>query len=85
MTKEEATDTQRILIVDDDPDIHQLLLIALKQTGRYIESAFDGTEGLKKFQEAHWDLVITDVIMPGIDGMELLDRIRHIRPETPSL
>ncbi len=83
MALEEQTDTQRILIVDDDPDIHQLLVIALRQTGRYIESAFDGLEGLKKFEEARWDLVITDVIMPGIDGMELLDRIHIIRPETP--
>lgn len=74
---------KRILIVDDDPDIHQLLTFALRETGRYLESAFDGLEGLKKFEEAHWDLVITDVIMPGMDGMELLERVRSIRPETP--
>jgi CheY-like chemotaxis protein/anti-sigma regulatory factor (Ser/Thr protein kinase) len=74
---------KRILIVDDDPDVHDLLKIALKETGRYLESAFDGIEGLKKFGAAHWDLVITDVIMPGMDGMELLERIRKMRPETP--
>jgi CheY-like chemotaxis protein/anti-sigma regulatory factor (Ser/Thr protein kinase) len=83
MNTVDQTAPQRILIVDDDPDVHQLLQIALKQTGRYLESAFDGAEGLKKFEEAHWDLVITDVIMPGIDGMELLDRIRRTQPETP--
>src|SRR5580704_7492394 len=76
-------DTKRILIVDDDPDVHQLLTVALKESGRYLESAFDGLEGLKKFEEAHWDLVITDVLMPGIDGMQLLERVRGIRPETP--
>jgi uncharacterized protein YukJ/DNA-binding response OmpR family regulator len=79
----DQTDTQRILIVDDDPDVHELLRIALKQTGRYLESAFDGAEGLKKFEEGRWDLVITDVIMPKIDGMELLERILRIRPEMP--
>jgi CheY-like chemotaxis protein/anti-sigma regulatory factor (Ser/Thr protein kinase) len=76
-------DTKRILIVDDDPDVHQLLTVALKESGRYLESALDGLEGLKKFEEAHWDLVITDVLMPGIDGLQLLERVRGIRPETP--
>ena len=76
-------ETRRILIVDDDPDVHRLLDVALKDTGRYVESAFDGIEGLKKFEEGHWDLVITDVIMPGMDGMELLGRVRRLRPETP--
>jgi CheY-like chemotaxis protein/anti-sigma regulatory factor (Ser/Thr protein kinase) len=76
-------EAKRILIVDDDPDVHDILRIALLNTGRYLESAFDGLEGLRKFQEAHWDLVITDVIMPGLDGMELLERVRKIRPQTP--
>jgi len=74
---------KRILIVDDDPDVHHLLTVALKDSGRYLESAFNGLEGLRKFEAALWDLVITDVIMPGIDGLELLDRIRRIKPETP--
>lgn len=77
-------DAKRILIVDDDPDVHDLLRKALNDTGRYLESAFSGDEGLKKFEAAHWDLVITDVIMPGgMGGMELLERVRKIRPETP--
>lgn len=76
-------ETKRILIVDDDPDVHRLLAMALRETGCYLESAFDGIEGLKKFENAHWDLVITDVIMDGIDGMELLRRVRSMRPETP--
>ena len=74
---------KRILIVDDDPDVHQLLAMALRQTGRYLESAYDGAEGMKKFEGARWDLVITDVIMPGIDGLELLERVRGARPEVP--
>src|SRR6202034_393362 len=74
---------KRILIVDDDPDVHHLLRVALRETGRYMESAYDGLEALKKFEDGQWDLLITDVIMPGIDGMELLERISKIRPETP--
>ena len=61
-------EAKRILIVDDDPDVHQLLQKALEETGCYLESAFDGLEGLKKIEDANWDLIITDVIMAGMDG-----------------
>jgi CheY-like chemotaxis protein/anti-sigma regulatory factor (Ser/Thr protein kinase) len=74
-------ESKRILIVDDDPDIHVLLTKALARTGRYFESAFNGDEGLQKFQSANWDVVITDVIMPLMNGMELLEHIRKLRPE----
>jgi CheY-like chemotaxis protein/anti-sigma regulatory factor (Ser/Thr protein kinase) len=77
------SESKRILIVDDDPDVHRLLTVALKGTGRYLESAADGVEGLSKFEQGHWDLVITDVIMPGMGGMELLERVHRIRPEIP--
>jgi CheY-like chemotaxis protein/anti-sigma regulatory factor (Ser/Thr protein kinase) len=79
----EATEPKRILIVDDDPDVHQLLRTALRDTGRHLEFAGDGSEGLKKFEAGRWDLVITDVIMPGVDGMELLARVHRERPEIP--
>jgi DNA-binding response OmpR family regulator len=74
---------KRILIVDDDQDVHQFLTIALKDTGYYLESACDGIEGLRMIEAAQWDLVITDVIMPRMDGMELLGRVRRIRAEMP--
>src|SRR5437016_1954459 len=77
------TGAKRILIVDDDPDVHGLLTKALGKSGSYCESAFDGLEGWQKFEEGPWDLVITDVIMPGMDGMELLERMHRARPETP--
>src|ERR1700728_586345 len=76
-------EAKRILIVDDDPDVHHLLTTALKETDCYIESAFDGLEGLKKVEDAPWDLLITDVIMGGMDGLELLERVRRIRPHMP--
>jgi CheY-like chemotaxis protein/anti-sigma regulatory factor (Ser/Thr protein kinase) len=73
---------KRILIVDDDPDVHQLLAAALQAPDRHIDSAADGLEGLARVQAAPYDLVITDVTMPGLDGLELLERIRKIRPDT---
>jgi CheY-like chemotaxis protein len=72
---------KRILIVDDDPDVHQLLIAALAAPDREIESAFDGISGFHRVEGAPYDLVITDVNMPELDGMALLQRIRQIRPD----
>lgn len=83
MTGADQSSGKRILIVDDDPDVHRLLEAALRDNGYSLESAFDGIEGLKRFQEGHWDLVITDVIMPGMDGLELLGRVRGFSTRTP--
>lgn len=74
---------KRILIVDDDPDIHQFLAIALRPASCHIESAFDGAEGLQKIQASDWDLVITDVLMPAMNGMEVLERVHRLRPALP--
>ncbi len=74
-------DKKRILIVDDDPSVHELLRVALEAGDREIVTASDGLEGLKAVESSPWNLVITDVLMPGMDGMALLERIRVLRPE----
>ena len=74
--------SKHILIVDDDPDIHPLLIAAIGAPDRQIESAYDGLAGLRCVEQAPYDLVMTDVNMPGLDGMALLERIREVRPET---
>jgi DNA-binding response OmpR family regulator len=83
MANADKVNPGRILMVDDDEDVHQFLTIALKDRGYYLESAYDGIEAFRKIESAHWDLVITDVIMPQMDGMELLGRVRRIRAEMP--
>ena len=77
-----VSDDKRILIVDDDRDVHQLLAAALTAPDRKIDSAYDGQEGLERFEAAAYDLVLTDVNMPRLDGMALLARIRMLRPAT---
>ncbi|MBV8865974.1 MAG: response regulator [Acidobacteriaceae bacterium] len=75
----------RILVVDDDPDIHHLLTAALKDANYLIESRFDGLQALSLLETLSFDLIITDVRMPGLNGLELLRRIHEVRPGTKVL
>src|SRR5258708_3922465 len=72
----------RILIVDDDADVHHLLAAALEAPDRKIDSVFDGIQGIERVEQETYNLVITDVNMPGLDGLSLLERIRKTRPNT---
>jgi two-component system, NtrC family, response regulator AtoC len=67
-----------ILIVDDEPDVRKSLSSFLKKLGHAPVCAADGLEGLKEFHSRRFNLVITDIRMPGIDGLELLRRIKVI-------
>jgi CheY-like chemotaxis protein len=75
-------DASSILIVDDDPDIHQLLAAALSDGNYVIENKYNGLEALSLLHAKSFDLVITDVRMPGLDGLELLREIHETRPGT---
>ncbi len=65
-----------ILVIDNEESILLLLATALAKYGFNVEIAVDGTEGIKKFDEGHFDLVITDILMPGLNGNGVA---RHIR------
>jgi len=70
-----------LLLVDDDPAVHELLGAVLHPPDWRIDSAYDGLEGFARAEARSYDLVLTDVRMPGLDGLELLHRIREIRPD----
>src|SRR5689334_8516214 len=69
-----------ILIVDDDPEVHSLLGTMLKDTDWNTQSALAGEEALARLEAHPYDIVLTDILMPGMDGLTLLGRIREIRP-----
>lgn len=66
----------KVLVVDDDPGICAVLIDALSRKGFGAESALNGAEGLIKFTEGHFDVVVTDACMPDGDGNTLARYIR---------
>jgi diguanylate cyclase (GGDEF)-like protein len=65
-----------VLVVDDDPDKRTLLMVALQMAGYEVRTANDGEEGLSAMESYQPDLLITDVMMPKMDGYELARRVR---------
>jgi len=71
-----------ILIVEDDPTVGESLRLLFKKKGYEILLASNGKEALQLFRHKVVDLVITDVVMPRMDGIELLEAVKGLRPET---
>jgi len=69
----------RILVVEDSQSIRRLIRAALESDGYEVMERADGESGLAALQEAPPDLVITDVYMPGMDGLSLVRSIRALR------
>jgi DNA-binding NtrC family response regulator len=72
----------KILLIDDEPDILRVLGISLKADGYEVIPALNGAEGLEAFGREKPAIVITDIKMPGMDGIEVLGKIKEIDPET---
>lgn len=72
-----------ILIIDDEKSIRKTLAEILSYEGYKIEEAGDGEEGLKKFSEKTFDVVLCDIKMPRLDGIEFLEKAKLINPDVP--
>ena len=72
----------RILIVDDDPQICETLAEILSDEGFEVEYALSGEEALQKIDTGSYDVVITDLLMPKVDGMEILTHVKRVKPKT---
>src|SRR3712207_1303526 len=68
---------RRILIADDDPAIANLVRMALDDPRYEVVAATNGLDAIQQFRQAHFDLVILDVMMPYVDGFEATQRIRE--------
>ncbi|MGA1237987.1 MAG: response regulator transcription factor [Limisphaerales bacterium] len=67
----------RVLLVEDEVDLLDSLALALREAGYAVDTAEDGEEGLYKAQSWDYDLVVLDVMLPGLDGWEVLRRLRE--------
>ncbi|MEK6531689.1 MAG: response regulator [Deltaproteobacteria bacterium] len=74
-------DSFKILVTDDDPDLRDLLTEALKNWGYTAGVASEGNEALKALKAERYHIVISDLMMPGMDGLELLYRIKDLDKE----
>jgi two-component system KDP operon response regulator KdpE len=70
----------RVLVADDEPAIRKVVRDALEREGHEVATAIDGREALERFEQGAFDLVITDLAMPHVDGLELVKELRRRSP-----
>src|SRR3972149_6050689 len=75
--------SHRILIVDDEAGMREFLTILLEREGFQVECAQDGDEALRAVQQARFDLIVSDLRMPTLDGVRLLEGLHKLQPEIP--
>ena len=76
-------DTRRILVVDDDPGIGQMLTKALARHGFVVDAATSADEALERCETSSYDAALVDLVMPGRDGKDLADTLRRRFPGLP--
>ena len=76
-------DPRKVLVVDDDPSILTMTEDLLTEAGFEVGKCASGREALDRLQAQEWDVVLTDLQMPGVDGLELLAAVREQSPDTP--
>ncbi|WP_321957901.1 response regulator transcription factor [Paraburkholderia bannensis] len=75
--------TKRVLIVEDDADIANVLMLHLRDEHYEVVHSADGTEGLRLLEQGGWDALILDLMLPGVDGLEICRRARAMTRYTP--
>lgn len=75
---------QKILVVEDDQFLRELYDELLKEEGYEITLAEDGEKGLAQIQKGGFDLILLDIMLPKIDGLEILRRVKNKPPENPN-
>lgn len=76
---------RRILIVEDEATLRRIVADAIELAGYEVAVAEDGEEGLRLFEGGHFDLVVADIMMPRMDGFQMVRRMRQLHPKTQFL
>ena len=71
----------KIVLIDDEQDIRDVMTVALEDTGYTVSSAPDGYTGLQLCEESYPQIVITDIRMPGMDGLQVLETLKNKYPD----
>ncbi len=74
----------KILVVEDDILLRELYTETLKNEGYQVDNAADGEEALSRIKQGGWDLVLLDIILPKLDGLEIMRRIKASDGQKPS-
>ena len=73
----------KILVVEDERDLNRIITKHLKKNNYSVDSCFDGQEALDFISYSEYDLIITDIMMPNVDGYEFIDKLRVNKNNTP--
>ncbi len=73
----------RILVIEDDRQVREVLRLMLEKGGFEVETAEDGRQGLERFRERPADVVVTDILMPEKDGLEIIEELTREHPGLP--
>jgi OmpR family response regulator RpaB len=76
---------KRVLVIDDDAHIRRVVELKLRQQGYDVIMAMDGEEGLQAIELEQPDAVVTDILMPRLDGEALCNRMNHLKKQSPFL
>jgi len=82
MRKKIESDQRNILVVDDDKSVRTTFSSVLRKEGYRVTAVENGYEAIKAIAEESFDLALVDLRMPGLDGIEVLERIKSRRPKT---
>ncbi len=76
-------DKKKILVVDDETDFLEMIKLRLEASGYEVDTAIDGEEGLRKVKEGKPSAILLDILMPKVDGLTALERIRKTDKNVP--
>jgi len=74
---------KKILVIDDNQDINDMFALAFELAGFSVQQSFSGKDGIKIYKEFHPNVILLDIVMPAMDGNEVLSRIKKETPEPP--